>query len=58
MAITVACPACVQACSVADEHAGMQVRCPKCGGVIQVPNAGIPTAAPLPAGPGVSTAAP
>ncbi len=50
MAITVTCPNpnCGQACSVKDEHAGMKVSCPKCGGVIQVPAAANPTAQPLP----------
>lgn len=49
MAITVTCTSCSQACAVADEHAGMQVRCPKCGNVINV--APLPTAAPATATP-------
>ena len=57
MPITVTCPnaSCGQVCAVQDQHAGKQVRCPKCGGVIQVPGGAAPanpvTASPPPAPP-------
>ena len=48
MPITATCPSCSQLCQVEDRHAGMMVRCPKCGNIIQVarPDA---AAAPMPA---------
>jgi hypothetical protein len=49
MPITVSCPSCAQQCAVADEHAGLQVRCPKCNNVISVP--GLATATPISAAP-------
>ncbi len=45
MPLTITCPSCRQMCGVAEEHAGMQVRCPRCGGVIAVPAA--PPATPV-----------
>src|SRR5262249_29471590 len=39
MSITLTCPSCGQMCAVADEHAGKQVACPRCRGVISVPAA-------------------
>jgi phage FluMu protein Com len=56
MPITVTCPSCKQMCAVADEHAGMQVRCPQCKNVITVPGA-IP-AAPVYTSPPPSSFAP
>ena len=48
MAITVTCPNpnCRQMATVEDQHAGMNVQCPKCGGTIAVPGAAAPGAAP------------
>ncbi|GEM_PF-5566105 len=43
MPITLTCPSCGQQCSVKEEYAGMQVRCPRCPGVITVP-AAVPAA--------------
>ncbi len=40
MAITSQCQACGATLSVADEHAGRQARCPKCGQTYTVPQAG------------------
>ena len=37
MPITLTCPSCGQQCAVKEEYAGMQVRCPRCPGVITVP---------------------
>src|SRR5262245_11595085 len=59
MSITLTCPSCGQMCAVADEHAGKQVACPRCRGVISVPagtatatpGAGTPVAAPVPGAP-------
>jgi hypothetical protein len=45
MPIATACPHCKQKLSVADQHAGNQVRCPKCRQVFLVPKV---AAAPLP----------
>src|SRR5260221_41688 len=45
MAITITCPSCKQLCNVAEEHAGLQVRCPHCSGIITVP--GMAPAAPV-----------
>ena len=39
MPITLTCPSCGQQCAVKEEYAGMQVRCPRCPGVITVPAA-------------------
>ena len=39
MPITLTCPSCGQQCAVKEEYAGMQVRCPRCPGVISVPAA-------------------
>ena len=39
MPITLTCPSCNQQCAVKEEYAGMQVRCPRCPGVITVPAA-------------------
>src|SRR5262245_8008631 len=39
MPITITCPSCGQQCAVKEEYAGMQVRCPRCPGVISVPAA-------------------
>ncbi|MBI3410601.1 MAG: hypothetical protein HY040_19870 [Planctomycetes bacterium] len=55
MAITITCPGCAQQCAVADEHAGMQVSCPKCKAVITVPP--LASAAPLTAAPVASAPA-
>lgn len=55
MAITITCPGCAQQCAVADEHAGMQVSCPKCKTVITVPP--LASAAPVTAGPVLSAPA-
>lgn len=51
MPINVTCPSCQQVCAVQDQHAGMQVRCPKCSATIEVPKPAfaepvIPVAAP------------
>ena len=54
MSITLTCPGCGQMCAVADEHAGKQVACPRCRGVISVPAAGSPPAPPA----AISPAAP
>jgi hypothetical protein len=54
MPITATCPSCTQMCQVEDQYAGMMVKCPKCGNIIQVarPEAAvIPAAAPLAAAP-------
>ncbi len=40
MPITLTCPSCGQQCAVKEEYAGMQVKCPRCPGVITVPPAG------------------
>jgi hypothetical protein len=40
MPITLTCPSCGQPCAVKEEYAGMQVRCPRCPGVITVPATG------------------
>lgn len=45
MSITLTCPSCGKQCSVKDEHAGTQVRCPNCPAVISVPAPG--AAAPV-----------
>ncbi|MCI0684458.1 MAG: hypothetical protein L0Y71_20290 [Gemmataceae bacterium] len=37
MPLTLTCPSCGQQCAVKEEYAGMQVRCPRCPGVITVP---------------------
>src|SRR5262245_20064576 len=37
MPITLTCPSCGKQCTVKEEYAGMQVRCPGCPGVISVP---------------------
>lgn len=50
MSITLTCPSCGQMCAVADEHAGKQVACPRCRGVISVPAAGTAPAGTPPAG--------
>jgi hypothetical protein len=50
MPITATCPSCSQVCQVEDQHAGMMVRCPKCGNIIQVARPGV-AAAPMPAAP-------
>jgi hypothetical protein len=49
VAITVTCPNpnCRQMATVEDQHAGMNVQCPKCGGAIAVPGTAAPaTGAP------------
>lgn len=52
MAIEIGCTGCGQTLRVADEHAGKKARCPACGTIVQVPEAGM--AAPLePADPAV-----
>jgi phage FluMu protein Com len=60
MPITATCPSCSQMCQVEDQYAGMMVRCPKCGNIIQVARPGeapvqtVPPAAtpmPMPAAP-------
>ncbi|MBI3410602.1 MAG: hypothetical protein HY040_19875 [Planctomycetes bacterium] len=51
MSITLTCPSCSQMCAVADEHAGKQVACPRCRGVISVPAAGTVPAGTVPAAP-------
>ena len=54
MPITTACPSCKQRLSVADQHAGKPVRCPKCQQTFLVPAvapAPTPLAAPKPAPP-------
>jgi putative membrane-bound dehydrogenase-like protein len=48
MPITTACPSCKQRLSVADQHAGKPVRCPKCEQTFLVPAV---AAAPTPPGP-------
>jgi len=45
MPLTLTCPSCGKQCSVKDEHAGTQVRCPNCPAVITVPATGV--AAPV-----------
>jgi ribosomal protein S27E len=45
MAIEIGCTGCGQTLRVADEHAGKKARCPACGTIVQVPEAGM--AAPL-----------
>src|SRR5262249_4632173 len=49
MSITLTCPSCGQMCAVADEHAGKQVACPRCRGVISVPTGAGAAAAASPA---------
>jgi len=44
MSIEIGCTGCGQTLRVADEHAGKKARCPACGTIVQVPEAG---AAPL-----------
>ncbi|MCS7046244.1 MAG: hypothetical protein NZO58_07800 [Gemmataceae bacterium] len=48
MPITLTCPTCAKPCAVRDEYAGMQVRCPSCSAIINVP---APSITPLPAVP-------
>ena len=42
MAIEIGCTGCGQTLRVADEHAGKKARCPACGTIVQVPEAGMP----------------
>ncbi len=44
MAIEARCPHCESTIRAADKYAGQQVKCPKCGGVMQVPGAAAPVA--------------
>jgi hypothetical protein len=52
MPITATCSSCSQLCQVEDQYAGMMVRCPKCGNIIQVaaqaPPAPPPPSTPVP----------
>jgi len=41
MAIEIGCTGCGQTLRVADEHAGKKARCPACGTIVQVPEAGM-----------------
>lgn len=44
MPIPLTCPHCRRALETLDEHAGRQVRCPGCSGVVDVPSASVPAA--------------
>jgi aspartyl protease family protein len=46
MAIEARCPHCESTIRAADKYAGQQVKCPKCGGVMQVPASSSADAAP------------
>lgn len=41
MSIEIGCTGCGQTLRVADEHAGKKARCPACGTIVQVPEAGM-----------------
>ncbi|HPM80224.1 MAG TPA: hypothetical protein PLF81_05965 [Candidatus Anammoximicrobium sp.] len=41
MSIEIGCTGCGQTLRVADEHAGKKARCPACGTIVQVPEAGL-----------------
>lgn len=41
MSIEIGCTGCGQTLRVADEHAGKKARCPACGTIVQVPQAGM-----------------
>ena len=47
MAIECRCPSCGTSLKVAQQHAGRRVKCPKCAGVIVVPEADTPVQLPL-----------
>jgi clan AA aspartic protease (TIGR02281 family) len=48
MAIEVRCPHCEAGIRAGDKYAGQQVKCPKCGGQMQVPPLAAPSPAPKP----------
>jgi hypothetical protein len=58
MPITATCPSCSQLCQVEDQYAGMMVRCPKCGNIIQVADKASPSPPPAPAAPASAPATP